>query len=200
MASANEEKEAGVRTPKVPPTKPIPVNAWNTGGPYPMAWTFADGINPPEGGDQKFMQGQLKGRTFLEVTYKHPEQYFATRKSKTLSAEAKVYVAWVNKHYKAEGIILVARTANTVSAGSGNPPDPKTCPHIRTNHQGSNRWFHKTYCIDCKTYIDAVERDLAKTITDESPPITQEEVILQAEIIEAASRGIVHRHYVPEGD
>ena len=66
-----------------------------------MDWTFPDGQEPPEGSDRKFLSGSLKSKSFLDVTMEHPEQYFSTRKSKTLSAEATEYLRWVEKHFTA---------------------------------------------------------------------------------------------------
>ena len=50
-----------------------------------MDWTFPDGQEPPEGSSRKFLSGSLKNKTFLDVTMEHPEQYFATYKTNSVS-------------------------------------------------------------------------------------------------------------------
>ena len=62
-------------------------------------WTFPPDHDAPPGGDRRFAFGSLKGKTFIDVTLEHPEQYFTTSKSKTLSKEATEYVDWVTANF-----------------------------------------------------------------------------------------------------
>ena len=80
-------------------TRPQPVRKVE---PPPPGWTFESGQETPAGGDKKFVFGTLKGKTFIDVTLEHPEQYFTNRRSKTFSKEAKEYVAWVEKSFEVD--------------------------------------------------------------------------------------------------
>ena len=68
----------------------------------PAGWTFPPGQDTPAGGDRKFAYGALKTKSFIDVTLEHPEQYFTICRSKTLSAEAKEYIAWVEKGFEVD--------------------------------------------------------------------------------------------------
>jgi len=92
----------------------------------------------------------LKGKTFIDVTLEHPEQYFANYRSKTLSNEAKEYIAWVDKSFevdkdakqiKEKGILL---TANATA-----PSSSTSCRHANVHHKGSSVRYRKTTCKDC---------------------------------------------------
>jgi hypothetical protein len=105
-------------------------------------WTFPEGQVTPAGGDRKFVYGALKGKTFIDVTLEHPEQYFANCKSKTLSNEAKEYIAWVDKIFEVDkdakqinerGILL---TANATAPSTRL--DAASCKHANVHHKGSS--------------------------------------------------------------
>ena len=70
--------------------KPMPVTHMTAR--ESVDWTLPEGEEPPEGHARKFPAGALKSRTFLDVILQHPEQYFSTRKSKSLSIDAREYL------------------------------------------------------------------------------------------------------------
>jgi hypothetical protein len=89
--------------------------------------------------------------------------------------------------------------------------EPEECPHKRTNHQGSNKYVKKTFCLDCGTYIDSVTRDLAKELSDETPWRSKEEQVLldsvsdhehisREQAIEAAKLMVVECEQLAEGN
>ena len=51
--------------------RPLPVK--KVGSP-PPGWTFESGQDTLAGGDKKFVFGTLKGETFTDVTFEHPQQ------------------------------------------------------------------------------------------------------------------------------
>ena len=111
-----------------------------------MPWTFEDGSTPPEGGDRRFTQGALKNRTSLDVTIEHPQQFFTTIKSKTLSAEQKSYVEWVKLHFIQEGKNLAQKVENPPLPGAMHGT---ACPHENTHNKGSSTQTIRTTCKDC---------------------------------------------------
>ena len=53
----------------------------------PAGWIFPSGQATLAGDGRKFAYGILKGKTFIDVTLEHPEQYFTNCRSKTFSNE-----------------------------------------------------------------------------------------------------------------
>ena len=67
--------------------------------PVGMEWEFADTSTPPPGSDEKFKEGRLNGKTYLDVTMKQPDHYCACHKAKSLTVENRNYVNWAKKHF-----------------------------------------------------------------------------------------------------
>ena len=130
------------------PARPIPVTKMVSK--EPMEWTFADGGGPPEGGNRKFETGVLKGRTFLDITLEHPEQYFSTRHSKTLSGVAKEYIAWVNEHFDRDPTdkMLVVKSSKSASKVDYSRAS-SSCSHAKVHHKGSSARYIRTTCTGC---------------------------------------------------
>jgi hypothetical protein len=133
-----------VRPPQEKPiakakAKPIPVLT-------DMQWTFPEDQIPPEGGDRKFTTGSLRGKTFLDLTLEHPEQYFTTRKSKTLPTEAADYVKWVERYFVADEAALQLRLPGVRAPGAAAGSD---CAHKDVHHKGSSARYIKTTCKTC---------------------------------------------------
>jgi len=118
-----------------------------------MEWTFADDEEPPEGGEKKFTAGTLRGQTYLDITLDHPDQYFTTYRSKTLSEEAKAYVQWVQRHFAVD-TEAKQLTPKRHQAEKGSP----TCQHTKVHHKGSSARYLKTTCMQCGL-VSTEERD-----------------------------------------
>ena len=65
--------------------------------PAPMDWEFPEAVPEPPGSRDKFTAGKIAGSTFIDVTMKQPDHYIACKKAKTLTAENRNYVDWVDK-------------------------------------------------------------------------------------------------------
>ena len=82
--------------------------------------------------------------------------------------------------------------------------DPETCPHANTDHRGSNQFVRNTWCKDCETYIESVERgihlqieavkkELSKASLEETTLISRvmADVNLNKDLIVRASKRMV---------
>lgn len=113
-------------------------------------WTFPPGQDTPAGGDRKFAYGTLKGKTFIDVTLEHPEQYFANYRSKTLSNEAKEYIAWVDKSFEVDKDAKQINEKGILPTANATAPSSSTsCKHANVHHKGSSVRYRKTTCKDC---------------------------------------------------
>ena len=61
-----------------------------------MDWTFPESHVTPEGGDRLFRLGTLKGKSFIDLTMEHPEQFLLSQKCRTNNKEMQEYVEWVS--------------------------------------------------------------------------------------------------------
>ena len=75
-----------------------------------MDLTFPEERASPEGGEMTFKNGALKGKTFIDMTMNHPEQYCVSSRSKgPISKEMSGYVSWVNKHFHIDNVTKQVR-------------------------------------------------------------------------------------------
>jgi hypothetical protein len=116
-------------------------------------WTFPPGQGTPAGGDRKFAYGALKGKTFIDVTLEHPEQYFAICKSKTPSNEAKEYIAWVDKSFEVDKNAKQINERGILPTANATAPstrlDAASCKHANVHHKGSSVRYRRFTCKDC---------------------------------------------------
>ena len=109
-----------------------------------MQWTLEQ--EPPPGSDSKFKTGALKGRTYLDTTLEHPEQFYIMMKQSdsSRSAETKDYVEWVRRYFTLNTATktIHLKAADDKSKGS-------KCEHLRTTKKGSSARFIRTTCMDC---------------------------------------------------
>jgi hypothetical protein len=128
--------------------RPVTVKKASVASSGSMEWQFEDGNEPPRGSDRKFTAGTLKNKTFINVTLEHPEQYFSTYKSKTLTAEAKDYIKWVQDNFDvdAEGKQVKIKDCGPILRVSGGTA---MCSHSKTHNKGSSARYIQTTCCGC---------------------------------------------------
>ena len=184
--------------------------------PVPMEWTFPEEVETPAGGDQVFKYGVMRGKTFIDATMLHPQNYISLSKSKTkMSKEGEQYVAWAKKYFvideeaktvtrkhatkgvKLEGNASSSQTTdqsdcqhttyhkkgtngrihnytclmcgyNWQVRKDASPQDPETCLHRNTCNMGGTHAIKRTWCKDCCTYIESVDREVHAQLSDQA--------------------------------
>ena len=109
----------------------------------PSEWTITDAETPIAGARTTFADGKFKGMTYAELTAKHPQNYVALRKSKSLPISQRAYVNWVDMNYDVnESTKVVVPKAGVQQHPAGN------CRHVNVHHQGSSARYRRTTCKD----------------------------------------------------
>ena len=142
-----------IRLPK--PTKRVSITEDDQMSVSSMAaseWTITDPEAPIPGGDKIFTDGKFKGMTYTEVTAKHPQNYVALKKSKSLPIAQRAYVNWVSAHHHVNENtkLIVPKVDYGNVPGSQGRPNPGNCQHENVHHQGSSARYRRTTCKDCK--------------------------------------------------
>ena len=96
----------------------------------------------------------MKGKTFIDVTLEHPEQYIATCKSKTLSNEATEYVEWVTANFDVDRKckppqLKIKANRMSPAANATSPSSAAACRHEDVHHRGSSAKYIKSTCKNC---------------------------------------------------
>ena len=117
--------------------------------PRTMEWIFPEPMTMCPGGDQVFTAGSLKGKTFIDVTLKHPQQFLACKKFKSLIVEMRSYVNWAENYYDIDSDTKEVKLKGSPAHRQSLDGCTGDCEHRDVHHKGSSAKYQRSTCKAC---------------------------------------------------